>query len=383
MNELESLRREIDRVDKELLPLFLERMSLCAHVADYKRSNDMPVLDSVREKQVLDSKMDMLPSSEMSEEVYEFFNSLMTISRIHQEKKLSDVREGICSDVIKKSSKKKHKPTVACFGYEGSYSEEAAEKFFGGEFEKTYVRAFRDGFEAVESGTADYTVLPIENSSTGMIAEVMDILAEKEFYITGEAHISVRHCLLANKGTEISDIRKIYSHEQALMQCQEFTGSLKADCISFDSTALAARAVSEMKSGDVAAIASERTAKIYGLEVLKKGINTVDCNTTRFVVISAKPEISETADKISTVFTLEHKSGELCRVLSAFARGGLNLLKLESRPVPEKPFEYKFFADYSGNLNVDKVRKLTDDVAAGTKKFVLLGNYVNADKEHK
>lgn len=383
MSELESLRCEIDRVDRALLPLFLERMSLCESVADYKRSNNMPVLDSVREKQVLDSKMDMLPSSEMSEEVYEFFNSLMTISRIHQEKKLSDVREGICSEIIKKSAKRKNRPTVACFGYEGSYSEEAAENFFGVDFEKTYVRAFRDGFEAVENGSADYTVLPIENSSTGMIAEVMDLLAEKEFYITGEAHISVRHCLLAHKGTEISDIRRIYSHEQALMQCQEFTGSMNADCISCDSTALAARAVSEMNDNDVAAIASERTAKIYGLEVLKKGINTVDCNTTRFIVISAKPEISENADKISTVFTLEHKSGELCRVLSAFARGGLNLLKLESRPVPEKPFEYKFFADYSGNLNVDKVRELTDDVAAGTKKFVLLGNYISADKEHK
>ena len=384
MNELEQLRNGIDKIDRELLPLFLKRMKLCGQVGEYKKKNDMPVLDSNREKQVLENKMKLLEDKEMSDEVYEFFNSIMTISRTYQKKLISNEKYRDCWDILENSVERTENPKVVCFGFEGSYSEEACEKFFDDKCEKRYVSAFGEAFDILISGGADYAVLPIENSSTGMIAEVMDLLAEKKLYIIGEEYIPIRHCLMGIKGTKLSDIKKLYSHEQAFLQCPDFIKKLGAvECISHYSTALSAKSVAQMNDTTVAAIASERTAEIYGLEVLAENINSVDCNTTRFVVISTRPEISNEASKVSIVFNLDHKSGELYRVLSGFARGGLNLLKLESRPVREKPFEYKFFADYTGNLKDNEVRAITENIAQETRNLILLGNYINADGEHK
>ena len=384
MNELENLRNEIDGIDKELLALFLKRMEVCGEVADYKRRNNMKVLDPEREAQLLEAKRKMLSSPEMADEVYEFFNAIMTISRIRQSKLLAKEGTDICDEIIKKSVEKKKSLKVVCYGYEGSYSEEAAEKVFGAKCEREYVSSFSEAFKKIEEGMADYTVLPIENSSTGVISEVLDTLAEKELYIVGEEYVSIRHCLVGTPDTELSGIKKLYSHGQGFEQCREYINKLgNVECVPHYSTALSARYVAELNDKSVCAIASERTAKIYGLKILDKNINTVDCNTTRFVVISKYPEINDEADKISSVFNLDHRSGELYRILSTFARGGLNLLKLESRPIPEKPFEYRFFADYSGNLKVDRVKMLTNNLINETRKFTFLGNYKNSNGEIK
>lgn len=384
MSELKELRNEIDKIDKELLSLFLRRMDVCGKVADYKRRNDMAVFDPIREAQLLEAKKNMLSSPEMADEVYEFFNAIMTISRIRQSKLLIKDRTDICGEIIEKSVKRKENPKVICYGYEGSYSEEAAEKVFGENCEREYVSSFSEAFKKIEEGRADYTVLPIENSSTGVISEVLDTLAEKDLYIVGEEYVAVHHCLVGVKGADIRGIKKIFSHEQGFMQCREYidkTGDV--ECVPHYSTALSARYVSELCDKSVCAIASERTAKIYGLDILDKDINAVDCNTTRFVVIAKYPEICDAADKISVVFNLDHRSGELYRILSTFARGGLNLLKLESRPIPEKPFEYKFFADYSGNLKTSEVRMLTNNLINETRRFTVIGNYKNANGEIK
>lgn len=383
MTELERLRDEIDKTDREMLPLFLKRMELCGKVGEYKKKVNMPILDPEREKRILENKTALLENSEMAEEVYEFFNSVMTISRTYQKKLISGRHYKKCDEVLKKSAERKANPKVVCFGFEGSYSEEAADKYFENKGDKIYVSAFADAFDILSGGEADYAVLPIENSSAGMIAEVMDLLAEKNLYITGEEYVPIRHCLMGVKGAKVSGIKKIYSHEQAILQCPDFIKSINgAECISHRSTALAAKFVAENGDASCAAIASERNAEIYGLEILEKNINSVDCNTTRFVVISTRPEVSKNASKISIVFNLNHQSGELYRVLSGFARGGLNLMKLESRPVREKPFEYKFFADYTGNLRDENVRMITENIAQETRNLVLLGNYVNADGEH-
>lgn len=377
MNELEVLRQEIDRVDRTILPLFLERMELCSRVADYKRKVGMPVLDAEREKQVLENKMKLLDSPDMAEEVYEFFSSIMTISRVRQNRMLSDISAKTrCADVLSAAAERKENPKVVYFGTEGAYSEKAAIGFFGSDSDRFSASAFEDAFDALASGAADYAVLPIENSSTGTIAEVADLLARYSYYITGEIYVPVRHCLLGVPGAKLSDIKQIYSHEQAVLQCGEFIKRLGGvRCETHFSTALAAREVSEKGDKTIASIADARNAELYNLEILERDINSSEGNTTRFAIISTRPEVSENADKISAVFVLRHESGQLSQILSGFARGGLNLLKLESRPMPDHPFEYRFFVDFSGSLHDSAVRSITDTAIEEAESFTLLGNY--------
>ncbi len=377
MNELEKLRDGIDKLDRQLLPLFLERMELCGKVADYKREVGMPVLDAVREAQVLENKMSLLENDSMKNEVYEFFNSIMTISRVRQNKILFDTEERVHSaDMIKKSVGRIENPRIVYFGSEGAYSEEAAIGVFGEGCNRFYAKTFEDAFSALSEGRADYAVLPIENSSTGTIADVADLLADLEYYIVGEIYIPIRHCLMGVPGAKLSDIKTVYSHEQAILQSREFLKTLNdVQCETYHSTALSAKAVSEGGDKTKAAIAAKRNAELYNLEILTEGINSSDVNTTRFAVISKNPEVSEKSNKVSAVFKLKHESGQLSRILATFARGGLNLLKLESRPMPESPFEYRFFVDYTGSLLDNDVRSITDTAMSEAESFTLLGNY--------
>lgn len=378
MNELEKLRKEIDEIDRKLLPLFLERMELCSSVAEYKRGVGMPVLDPEREMQVLDNKMKLLEDDSMKSEVYEFFNSIMSISRVRQNMLLSDREK--CSyidEILKNAQEKKQNPRIIYFGSEGAYSEEAAIGVFGEDSDRAYAKTFEDAFTALHDNRADYAVLPIENSSTGTIADVADLLAKYKYYIVGEIYIPIRHCLMGVPGAKLSDIRTVYSHEQAILQSREFLKTLNdVQCETYLSTALSAKAVSE--SGDIhkAAIAAKRNATLYNLDVLAEGINSSLENTTRFAVISVKPEVSEKSNKISAVFKLKHESGQLSRILTTFAEGGLNLLKLESRPIPESPFEYSFFVDYTGSLLDEEVRMITDTAVSESESFTILGNYM-------
>ncbi len=377
MNELEQLRQKIDELDRQLLPLFIERMEVCGRVADYKRKAHKPVLDAEREKQVLESKLSLPGAAEMKEEVYEFFNAIMTISRVRQSRMLETAGDRRhCGDIISMTKPETENPKVIYFGSEGAYSEEAAISFFGEDSNRFYAKAFEDAFEALRDGRADYAVLPIENSSTGMIAGVADLLVKYEYYIVGEVYIPIRHCLMGVKGAQLSDIKTVYSHEQALLQCSEFLkkmGDVQSEA--HYSTALSAKTVADAADKTKAAIASLRTAKLYGLDILAEEINTSGKNTTRFAVISNRPELRNGADKISAAFTLKHESGALYRILSSFARGGLNLLKLESRPIPDSPFEYRFFVDYTGSITDETVRSVTDTAIEETENFVILGNY--------
>lgn len=377
MNELEKLRIGIDKIDRQLLPLFLERMDLCSQVAEYKRGVGMPVLDSAREAQVLENKMQLLEDDSMQNEVYEFFNSIMTISRVRQNMLLSNEKERIhCSDLLVKAQERKENPVVVYFGSEGAYSEEAAIGVFGDDCERFYAKTFEDAFVALREQRADYAVLPIENSSTGAIADVVDLLAENKYYIVGEIFIPIRHCLMGVKGAELSNIRTVYSHEQAILQSREFFKTLNdVQCETYLSTALSAKAVAESGDKTKAAIAAKRNADIYGLDILAEGINSSSENTTRFAVISVKPELAKECNKISAMFKLKHESGQLARILTSFARGGLNLMKLESRPIPESPFEYRFFVDYTGNFLDENVRSITDTAMSEAEDFTILGNY--------
>lgn len=377
MNELEKLRKEIDRIDRQLLPLFLERMELCSRVADYKRGLNLPVLDAQREKEVLKEKMSLAEGTDMQSEVYDFFNSIMSISRTRQTRELNNQPEKKGIDHILTGAKKTVKnPTVCFFGSSGSYSEEAVIKHFGDKTKRFSARTFEDVFINIKNQKADYGVLPVENSSTGTISEVIDLLSRYGFYITGEGKIQIRHCLLGVKGADLSDIKKVYSHQQGILQSQEFLNTLGGVvCETQDSTAVSAKMVADLNDKSIGAIAGRRNAHIYSLDILAEDINSYALNTTRFIIISRNFEVDDNCDKISITFTLSHQSGQLHRILSSFAQGGLNLLKLESRPIPQKPFEYRFYADYTGSLLNQHIKEVTNSGIDGTVEFRLLGNY--------
>lgn len=383
MQELTELRQEIDKIDRQLLPLFLERMKLCCKVADYKRKSGMAVLDTKRERQVLESKMELLDKPGMESEVYEFFNAVMAISRLRQGRELAESRRRLrIGDVIENLSERKVNPRICYFGSEGAYSEEAAIKYFGGGSDRFYAKTFEDAFVNLKENKADYAVLPIENSSTGTIAEVMSLMEQYGFYIVGEVYVPIRHCLMGIQGAQLSDIRTVYSHEQGILQSQEFLKTLDdVSCETYYSTALSAKAVAESGDKSKAAIAGRRNAEIYKLDILAENINNNDVNTTRFAVIAKTPEISGESDKISVAFTLPHESGSLHHLLAVFASGGLNLLKLESRPIPSKRFEYMFYADYAGNLLDSHVREVTDSVICDSGEFKFIGNYKSGSLE--
>ncbi len=381
MTELEELREQIDSLDKELLPLFLRRMEVCSRVADYKRTVGMPVLDSGRETQVLNNKLALLKElgygEDMATEVYDFFHAIMAISRVRQTRELTGEKDRIrIGEILAEKQSPKSNPVICFFGSQGSYSEEAAIAYFGKESNRFSAKTFSGAFDALEQGEADYLVLPIENSSTGTIQEVSELLLKRRYYIVGEEKIAIRHCLLGVKGATLEDIQTVYSHEQGILQCGDFLHSLKqVHCEEYYSTALSAKAVAERQDKTLAAIASKRNAELLGLSVLAENINSSSLNTTRFAVIAKHPEVETDGDKISIAFTLPHESGQLHRLLALFAQAGFNLLKLESRPIPQKPFEYMFFADYSGNLLDEATRAVTDSVIEGTQEFTLLGNY--------
>lgn len=385
MNELEELRKRIDKIDRELLPLFLERMEVCSKVADYKRKVGMAVLDSKREAEVLAEKVKLAQNTDMTAEVYEFFNSVMSISRVRQTRELTGEKDRVrIEDIINKKATPKESPTVCYFGSHGAYSEEAAVKFFGEDTRRFSAKTFEDVFLSLSRGEADYGVVPIENSSTGAIAEVVDLISKYGYYIVGETYVPIRHCLMGIKGAKLEDIKMVYSHEQGILQSGEFLNSLGGvTCEAHESTSISAKLVADKKDKSVAAIAGRRNAEIYDLDILAEDINSFDLNTTRFAIISKNFEFDEDSDKISISFTLPHESGQLHRLLASFAQGGLNLLKLESRPIPQKPFEYMFFADYTGNLNDSNVKAVTNSGIEGTMEFNLLGNYKSHISEGK
>ncbi len=378
MQDIETLRKQIDEIDSQLLPLFLSRMECSRGVAEYKRANNMPILDKAREKQILDGKIAKV-ADKLKIPVRDFFASIMKISRMAQARELlsskahtewlSDLEIGVpISD-----------PIVAYQGIPGANSETALIKFFGENTAKTNVMTFGEVLDAVECGDADYGVLPIENSSTGSISGAYDLLEKRNFYIIGEVRVDIDHCLVGLKGAELRDIRSVYSHEQGYMQCKAFFKNYpKMEFQPYYNTAIAAKMIAGLGDVSNAAIADRRTAKLYGLDILADNISSIETNITRFIVVSKKGLISPDSNKISILFTLPHESGALCNVLSTFSDNGINLVKIESRPSGIGNFEYLFFIDFEGNLQNPQIADIMAEISVSTASFRILGNYPTA-----
>lgn len=367
---LEDIRRDIQKIDDKILESFEARMDLVKEVAAYKAEHGLPVLDQAREHMILDRIEQNTKNKDYAPYAKRFFIELMQYSKELQERMLS----------LEPQTRPQRRPKVVYQGIEGSYGEEAVAGYFSEEgIEAVGVKSFQDVFETVASGRAEYGVLPIENSSTGGIGDVYDLFCSYRCYIAGEYILPIRHNLLALPGARIDDISRVYSHPQGFEQCTSFLKQ-HPDWIlmPYHNTAVSAKFVAEESDKTKAAIASQRAAKIYGLAVLAPNINNNYYNYTRFIVIAREAKACADADKVSVMFGLPHKKGQLFRIISHFAELGINMLKIESRPIPNRSWEYNFYVDFEGSLSEADTDKLLEKLKADTDSFVLLGNYKSA-----
>ncbi len=377
MSELEQLRGDIDAIDRQIVDLMKRRMETVAQVAEYKKANNMPVLDTSRERALL-SKVGQEAGEELADYVQSMYRTIMAASRSYENGKLgrgSKVYDGIKKAMEETPQLFPQRPTVACQGIEGAYSQIACDRLFKAP-SIMYFQSFDHVFKAVESGMCQYGILPIENSTAGSVNAVYDLMIRHNFSIVRSARLKVSHNLLAKPGTKLEDIRNVYSHEQALHQCAGYLAGLKNVAVHVvENTAVAARMVAQSDRSDVAALSSRFCAEQYDLEIVQDNVQDQDNNYTRFICISKKPEIYPGADRTSLMMTLPHKPGTLYNVLAKFYALNINLQKLESRPLPSREFEFMFYFDVEASVYAPEMEKLFRDLEAESEQLRYLGTY--------
>lgn len=382
MDKLKELRDQIDGIDKDLLALFAQRMDVTRQVGEYKVANHLQVLDAQREQEVLDSKAALAPPN-LQSEARTLFETIMALSRRQQRRMVTADQAAFDQYQAQKAQAAKgvvENPRVLYQGVPGAYAEEAAAAYFGEGCQRQNLPAWEDIFAALQRGEADYGVVPIENSSTGSINQVYDLLAKYEHFIVGEVKLRISHCLMAPPGVALEDVTEVFSHEQGLSQCAPYLKShptWKQTALS--NTAAAAQFVAQ-SGKPYAAIGSGRCAQLYGLDILAQGISKATENYTRFVVVAPRMELDESRDKISALFTLPHKVGTLHQIMAVCAVSGLNMMKLESRPILEKSWEYRFFMDFTGNLLDPEMDLVLRELIECSTQFRVLGNYRSGEE---
>jgi len=376
--DLGEIRNDLDKIDKQLTNLLKERMDLCEKVAEYKIGVGKPVLDKEREKQKIETVAGLADDEFMKQCNTDLFEQIMSMSRRLQYGCIcakmapdEDIYGFTKVNEIDKTNVK-----VVYQGAEGAYAQAAMWQYFGETVDSYNVELWRDAMEDVTNGKADYGVFPIENSTAGSICDVYDLLTEYDNYIVGEVELKISHALLGLPASDISQIKKIYSHPQALMQSAGFLNSnRKWQQISLRNTALAAKKVLDDADASQAAVASEYAAKVYGLKVLRRQINDEDVNATRFIVVANKKVYENSANKISISFGLPNESGTLYKILGNFVYNHLNMTKIESRPMKNERWAYRFFVDFEGNLEDVSVKNALLAIEQESNSFKVLGNY--------
>ena len=376
MTHLEECRAEIDRVDKEICALYERRMRIVEGVVQYKKEHGLPVLQPEREDAVLQRVEDTVTEAAYRPGVRRVFETLMEVSRSLQNGRLDDPWKVA---VQLSSEDKPSLPagfSVGFQGEEGSFSETALLQAFGPDTPRHNYPRFVDVFEALQRGEIGCAVLPIENSSTGGVNEVYDLLHEYDFFITGEEYVTVRQHLLGLPGASLGGVREVRSHPQALEQSRGFLSDHPAmHPTTWLNTAAAALSVAEQGDASVAAIASDRAASLYGLEILASDINDRKDNTTRFVLVERSRRISTQDDKVSVVFSLDDKSGTLYKLLGYFFEQSVNLVKIESRPLTNSRWKYFLYVDLQGNVEAAPVAQALHNIEIHADYFQLLGSY--------
>ena len=374
---LEEYREEIRKIDEQITKLFAKRMDTAGKVADYKKAHDLPVLDSAVERRKLNEITDMVPK-ELKEYVRQLYATIFSLSRSYQDSRIGAGTE--LTEAIRKAIEETPNifPTeafVACQGIEGANSQIACDRLIR-QATIMYFASFDAVFSAVEKGLCRYGIIPLENSTAGSVNAVYDLMRNHKFSIVRSVRVKVDHNLLAPKGVKIEDIREIYSHEQAIAQCSEFLQSLKdVKIIPCENTAVAAKLVAGSGRTDQAALSSRSCAKLYGLDCLKESVQNQDNNYTRFICISKKLEIYPGADRTSLIVTLPHEQGALYQLLSRFNALSINLNKLESRPIPDRDFEFRFYFDLDVPVYSPQLLQLIEELDTICESFIYLGSY--------
>lgn len=372
--DLAESRKKIDEIDREIVRLYEERMGVAADVAAYKRSTGKKVYDPERE----DEKIQMLRALAKDEfnkiGVEDLFRQIMSASRKYQYQILGAEQRELPFRPVEHLNVDQD-TRVVCFGEHGAYTEQAMEEVFGKEITVFHKASFREVMQAVADGEAKYGVLPIENTSTGGITDIYDLLVSYDVTIVAEHVVKVEQALMGKKGAKIEDIRMVYSHPQGLMQCATFLEEHPdMSAKSYSSTSGAAKKVAEEDDMTQAAIASTRAADIFGLDILKESINFENQNYTRFIVISNQKIFLQNANKISLCFEIKHQAGALYNMLANFYYNDLNLTKIESRPMENRNWEYRFFVDIEGNLNTPEVGNALASIKEFASQLKILGN---------
>ncbi len=375
--ELSQLRQEIDEVDDELVRLFAKRMDIAAQIADYKMEHDMPILVPAREREKLrDVAKKAGPDMENYTRV--LYSMLFELSRSYQSRRAgvrSPLYDRITNAIATTPQLFPQSPTVACQGMEGANSQLACEKIFHDPF-VMFFRNFEGVFSAIEQGLCQYGVLPIENSTAGSVKKVYDLMIRHNFSIVRTVRLKIDHNLLANPGAKMENIREIYSHEQAISQCTDFLKTMpEARVIPVENTAVAASMVSSSGRMDVAALAGRGCSELYGLTTLAASVQDEGNNRTRFICISKNLEIYPGADKTSIMMILNHRPGALYKVLARLYTLGINVTKLESRPIPEREFEFMFYFDLDTSIYSAEYVQLMCELDELCEEFRYLGSY--------
>ncbi len=374
---LDELRNKINEIDEQMVALFVKRMKTAAEIAGAKAENNLPVLDIQRENAVLNHIQERA-GEEFALYASSLYQTLFSVSRSYQSGILSK-ETPLSREILKNIAKPKmefpKKAVVACQGSAGSYADHACGKLFG-QPSRMYFGSFENVFHAVETGMCQYGVLPIENSSAGSVSEVYDLMVSHKFYIVRSLKLHINHALLGKNGTDLSKITEIISHEQAISQCSDFLKSMPHIKVTlFENTATAAKYIAENDRDDIAAISAPECARLYGLQILQDDIQNNQNNHTRFICIAKNMEIYAGSGKISLMLSIAHRPGSLYEMIGKIACRGMNLCKLESRPIAGRDFEFRFYFDLDASVFSQETIMLLKDMEAAAEKFSFLGCY--------
>ena len=378
--ELSDYRERIDELDIELVGTFTKRMEVAGEIARFKAAGNLPVHDPAREREKLVQVAELVPP-QLRNCTQRLYQLIFELSRLHQHQQIQSenvLQQKIMSALESTPRLFPEHPLVACQGVEGAYSQSAAEKLFVLP-NIMHFDSFEGVFRAIDQGLCRFGVLPLENSTAGSVNRIYDLMMQYDFSIARATRVKIDHCLLANAGAKLSDIRKIISHEQALQQCEGFLKTLGAVKVTVsENTALAAKSVAASGRRDVAALSSRSCAELYDLSILKSSAQDSASNFTRFICISKKLEIYPGADKTSVMMVLPHKPGSLYKVLGHFYALGINLNKLESRPLAGSDFEFMFYFDLDVSVYAPEFMRVFEELEGMATSFKYLGSYSEA-----
>ena len=374
---IDEVRKQIDSIDDQMVALYLKRLRLVAEVARCKSAADAPINDPTRENAIVYRLTKDVADDDCKLYVKDLYGSIFTASKSYQSALLGRTSPTAQRLQAIKAAGQTNFPvsaSVACQGVMGANSHSAAVKLFPIS-DITYFRTFEGVFAAVAKGLCTYGVLPIENSTAGSVNEVYDLMKQYDFHIVKSVRLKINHCLAANKGVRLQDVGKVVSHPQALAQCSAYLKNHALSQSVAENTAVAAKELAQSGDGHTAVLCSEECAKLYGLDILERAVQDNSANYTRFICIGKKLEVFAGSNKISVMTRLPHEPGSLHKTLGRFASMGLDLTKLESRPLADMPFAFMFYFDFDGNVFDDKIIALIAELENSTDDFTFLGSY--------